>query len=318
MMSDNTQIPWADATWNPILGCTKCASGCRNCYAVGHVHRMAHNPNPKIRDANAGLVRDGNWTGEVRILNSRMDIPRQWKRPRVIFVCSMSDIFHPRLPDWGLDFVFHSMLRAIEWCGHTFIVLTKRPERMQRYVSEGVHDNLYVTPNIYLGFSASTQRDLNTGGPFLMKLAASGWRVWLSLEPLVEEIDLEVPFGQGVGDLLIENLSGVVVGGESGSGPDIRPMHPDWVRHIRDQCAAAGVPFCFKQWGEWAPGEMAPGPITRTERCAWWFNDEWDFGSVTPATIDAHWTDPPDVFRVGKNRAGRLLDGELHDELPWR
>lgn len=307
MMGAKSKIEWCDATWNPILGCRKCASGCRNCFAVGQVHRMSRNPNPKIRNACEDLVREGDWTGEVRFLRSRISIPLKWTRPREIFVCSLSDLFHPAVENEWLDQILLSIRAATERNGHKFIILTKRPARMARMML----DSAPTFPNVWLGFSASTQRDLNTGGPFLMELAAAGWKTFLSLEPLCEAISLPMLASAHA-------PNGVIVGGESGSGPDIRPMHPDYPRSIRDQCKAAGVPFCFKQWGKWAPGEMAPGPITRTERCAWWFNDEWDFGSVTPATIDAHWTDPPDVFRMDKKRAGRLLDGELHDELPWR
>ncbi|WP_156438369.1 DUF5131 family protein, partial [Burkholderia sp. BDU5] len=110
-------------------------------------------------------------------------------------------------------------------------------------------------------------------------------------------------------------LHWVIVGGESGA--DARPMHPDWARDLRDQCAAAGVPFLFKQWGEWAPGENCGGRPTRTERVADWFGDEWSFSTMTPGEHDGlSYDDEPTVYRVGKKTAGRHLDGRTHDEFP--
>ena len=107
----------------------------------------------------------------------------------------------------------------------------------------------------------------------------------------------------------------VICGGESGS--NARPTHPDWAFDLRDQCADAGVPFLFKQWGEWAPGENCGGPMKRTERVAHWFVDEWMFSTLTPSgSIGMHYDDEPTVYRVGKKVAGRTLDGVTHDEFP--
>ena len=112
-------------------------------------------------------------------------------------------------------------------------------------------------------------------------------------------------------------IHGVIVGGES--GPGSRPMHPDWARQIRDDCAAASVDFHFKQWGNWAPGENALKAQTRTEQCASWWDDHWDYSSMTVLQgEELHRDDEPDLFRFGKKGAGRHLDGQLHDALPWR
>jgi protein gp37 len=343
-MSDNTNIEWCDATWNPILGCRKCASGCRNCYAVGQVHRMSRNPNPKIRNANAGLTKDGAWTGAVRFLPERLSQPLRWREPKAVFVCSLSDPFHPKV---GFGPIMRILDVIAQTPRHQYLLLTKRPAPMFKFFSEwsdlsgedfepqlvrgpkatrerhpsgrgqlfaemldtmgtpppgcayptfdwagGMISWPEVFPNLWLGFSASTQAEFNAGAPDVMELRKIGWKTFLSLEPLCEAIALP---------MLASDYApnGVIVGGES--GPKARPTHPDWVRSIRDQCKEAGVAFCFKQWGEWlpvGPDDIHPG-------------SKYDIGKI--------WLDESTaVFPVGKKRAGRLLDGELHDDLPWR
>lgn len=134
-MADKSEIEWCDATWNPVLGCSKVSQGCKNCYAIRTAHRMAANPSPKIGPAYAGLtsVQGGksNWTGEVNFLRDRMGIPLKWKRPRKIFVNSQSDLFHDRITDAQIDDVFAVMALARQ---HTFQLLTKRPQRMLEYL----------------------------------------------------------------------------------------------------------------------------------------------------------------------------------------
>jgi protein gp37 len=135
-----------------------------------------------------------------------------------------------------------------------------------------------------------------------------------SLEEAIEALE-EWGFSYPPSDERMQGLDWVIVGGES--GPAARPMHPDWARSLRDQCAAAGVPFFFKQWGEWAPGECAQSAPKRTERTATWFNNRWLFGELTPRTSEeTHHDDAPDVYRLGKRAAGRRLDGYLHDAFP--
>lgn len=155
---------------------------------------------------------------------------------------------------------------------------------------------------------------------------------FLSMEPLLGPVDLSaVPAGDRAGwlcpltgdhhlqpahaDHRGAKIDWVIVGGES--GPGARPSHPDWFRSLRDQCAAAGVPFLFKQWGEWAPGECATHTPTRTERTAELINSDWRFGALSPqASQEMHRDDEPDLYRLGKARAGRHLDGVLHDGYP--
>lgn len=260
-MGDKTGITWADATWNPITGCRKVSPGCDNCYAVGVSARMI--ANPKV-DSYAGTVKDGDWTGQVNLIEGRLDQPIRWKRPRRIFVNSMSDLFQHSVPDWFIRDVF-DVMREANW--HTYMVLTKRPARMAGFLNDlaDMHgEPSWPLPHVLVGTSVESARYKFRARMLVEAPAVSRF---LSVEPLLGSID----FGLG-------GIDWVIVGGESGRYA--RPMRPEWVRDIRDQCAVASVPFLFKQWGEWGPDE---GGVMR---------------------------------RVGKHRTGRLLDGVLHDEYP--
>ncbi|BBK37745.1 hypothetical protein STAQ_28230 [Allostella sp. ATCC 35155] len=187
-------------------------------------------------------------------------------------------------------------------------------------------------PGIWLGVSAEDQRRYDERRPQLEATPAAV-RFW-SLEPLLGGLDLGLAdddecycdfAGRGFFGSFDRRHAApcpkagqpdwVIAGGES--GPRARPVHPDWARSIRDQCAAAGVPFFFKQWGEWAPGEACGAPPTRTEQTTTWWNEGWHFGTQTPADgRNGHGDDEPDLYRVGKRRAGRTLDGRTHDGMP--
>jgi protein gp37 len=192
--------------------------------------------------------------------------PCSWKLPRRIFVCSMGDLFHWDVrPDWRAS-VFNVMAHCPQ---HTFMVLTKRPEN--------IPDGLVFPPNVWLGTTAENQEMADKRIQMMPKVKASVR--FLSLEPLLGPVDLS----RWIGGL-------VIVGGET--GPGARPMHPDWVRSIRDQCQAAGVPFFFKGWGEWG-------------QCPYCKKGEY---CVT--------CDSTKMVRVGRRAAGRLLDGREHNEFP--
>lgn len=342
-MADTSTIEWTDATWNPITGCTMVSAGCTNCYAMGlAATRLRHHP------SRAGLTRMTGgravWTGEVRLNEQWLDQPLRWTRPRRIFVCAHGDLFHEAVPYVWIDRVFAVMALAPQ---HTFQVLTKRPERMRAYFSydEGfgrwgfiehharqmihrrgqpqpkgktlAHHGCSNFPHVWLGTSIEDQATADARIPHL--LAAPAAVRFLSAEPLLGPVDLtRIP--QEGNSLKPDALRGrcitwVIVGGESGR--DARPMHPDWARVLRDQCQEAGVAFFFKQWGEWAPGEMS-GPNARSIDAAVWWDDRWDYERVGPARSDYHRDDEPDLFRIGKKAAGRLLDGRTWDEMPGR
>lgn len=215
-----TKIEWADDVWNPVTGCTKVSPGCAHCYA----ERMAK----RLKAMGKAKYRNG---FQVTCHEDSLDEPLRWKKPRRIFVCSMSDLFHDEVPETFIQSVWEIMAGAPQ---HTFLILTKRPQRMRQTLG-------WVLPNVHVGFSASTQADLEAGFDDLLSTPAAVR--WLSLEPLLEVVDpcLRNWHSERY------HIDWVVVGGES--GPGARPMDPDWARLIRDDCQAAGVPFYMKQLG---------------------------------------------------------------------
>jgi protein gp37 len=248
----NSGISWCDATWNVVAGCERTSPGCANCWAVRDTWRLAHNPNPKVSAPNAGLVdrRNGHldWTGEVRCLPERLTEPMAWKKPKRIFVASRGDLFHPSVPFAFINDVFSVMLRSPL---HTYLVLTKRADRMQEYASYAGH-----LRNVWLGVTIENQQTAEERIPLLLQTPAAVR--WVSAEPLLGPVDLrglwdhcpehDFPGGFCLGPCSSRrHLDWVVCGGES--GPKARPMHPDWARGLRDQCREAEVPFFFKQWG---------------------------------------------------------------------
>jgi len=349
-MADKTHIQWTDATWNPITGCSIVSKGCANCYAM----QLA---GTRLRDHSSrqGLTHQVNgnhvWTGDVRFNEQWLTQPLTWSKPRRIFVCAHGDLFHENVPDEWIDRVFAVMALAPR---HTFQVLTKRPERMRKYLApfdsrraDGLGTNVitlgfkgsletlpWPLPNVWLGVSVEDQTTANERVPLLV--AAPAAVRFISAEPLLGPIDLTdvdidgystmnalkgyswrevwesdwAPESTGVSldeakeayieeggvwpptDSRAHMLGWVIVGGESGA--KARPMHPDWARSLRDQCAKAGVPFFFKQWGEWAPVDA--GAVGRNPGAEIQTSDE--------------------LHRLGKKAAGDLLDGVQHHNWP--
>ena len=226
-MGDKTKIEWAHASWNPIRGCSKVSTGCENCYAARMASRFSGPGNPYH-----GLARHGEWTGPPRLIANDVDRPLRWKRPRRIFVCSMSDLFHEGVTDDWLDRVWSVMGRASQ---HTFIVLTKRPKRMREYLRD-----CEPMEHVWLGVSAENQEAADDRIPILLHTSAAVR--WVSVEPMLGPINMAIAMGAHPLDARID---WVVCGGES--GPGARPMHVAWARSLRDQCIAEGVPFFLKQ-----------------------------------------------------------------------
>lgn len=222
-----TKIEWTDATWNPITGCTPISAGCQNCYAK----RMAN----RLR-GRCGYPADDPF--RVTFHPERLDEPLRWKKPRKIFVCSMGDLFHSAVTDEQLDAVFSEMIAVDR---HTYFILTKRPERMAKYVSGWIDQ---CRNHIWLGTSCENQQAADERVPLLMRCPAAVR--FLSCEPLLGPIDLSaIPQRDSLKTYDGRPISWVIVGAET--GPRARPMDLDWARSIRDQCAAAGVPFFFKR-----------------------------------------------------------------------
>lgn len=240
-MAAKSTIEWTEASWNPVTGCTKVSPGCAHCYAETFAERfrgVAGHPYEQGFD--------------LKLWPERLDLPLRWKRPRVIFVNSMSDLFHEAVPEDFIHQIFEVMVRAER---HTFQVLTKRPERAAH-----MSPRLPWPRNVWMGTSIENQR-------FAFRIdwlrRTEAHVKFLSCEPLLRPLNLE-----------LAGVDWVIVGGES--GPGARPMRADWARDIRAQCQRAGVPFFFKQWGA--------------------HNEEG--------------------IRVGKWKAGRLLDGQTWNEMP--
>ena len=220
-MADRTGIQWTDATWNPVTGCTKVSDGCRNCYAETMARRLQAMGQEKYSQGFA-----------VAMHPETLSVPGRWKRPRKIFVNSMSDLFHPEVTKEFILQVFH---RIQESGQHTFQVLTKRPERALELAS-----SLPWPANLWLGTSIESPRWKNRIETLRQVPAETRF---LSLEPLLEDL----------GPLDLEGIQWAIAGGESGAGH--RPIEPDWVRSIRDQCQDQEVSFFFKQWGGSRPSE---------------------------------------------------------------
>lgn len=348
-MGDKTSIEWTDATWNPVTGCTKVSPGCDNCYAATLAERF--------RGTTGHYFENG---FDVQLRPSQLDQPLRWKKPRRVFVNSMSDLFHRDVPDQFIATIWATMALAPQ---HTFQVLTKQHARMRsllnrnEFITEiceqghriahqhNLPDRIFdhgpwPLPNVWLGVSTENQKWADIRIPALLDTPAAVR--FISAEPLLGPIDLVGPGyiggqrghggthnGVGSADCPIEThhhhdmrckpaLDWVIVGGESGR--DARPMHPAWPRSLLDQCAAAEVPFHFKQWGEWVPfvyGRNHPnGPSSWANRepDAYVRYENGDVATEGEAIRDGGTF--TGVYRVGKKAAGRELEGSVWDGYP--
>ena len=282
-MPDQTGIEWTDATWNPVTGCTEVSPGCAHCYAKTFAERWRGKEDHPYE---MGF--------DLTLRPERLDQPRRWRKPRMIFVNSMSDLFHEGIP-W--DFIVDVYKVMFEADQHIYQVLTKRSERFREFFGSGLPlgdgpqdeteywqamNRKYVgeAPHIWHGVSVENQRFADIRIPHLLSVPAAVR--FLSCEPLLGPLDL-TPY--------LERLQWVIVGGES--GPKARPANPHWVREIKDQCVRYGVPFFFKQWGELAPLSQLSGIIDRTE--------------------EHHRID---YARLGKNKSGAMLDRREWRQMP--
>jgi len=251
-----SKIEWTDATWNPIVGCSKCSPGCDNCYAERMAKRLSKMPQTAGLYS-AYVIDDAGWTGRTAWAGyPTMTKPLHWRKARRVFVCSMGDLFHETVAFEMIDRGFAIMARCSQ---HTFQILTKRPERMLEYLSPnsprytarkifdivcrsdphspGVFDAdaAWPLPNVWVGVTAENQEAADERIPLLLQTPAAVR--FVSIEPMLGEVDISWH--------LTGCIDWVICGGES--GPGARPMHPDWARSLRDQCRDAGVPFFFKQ-----------------------------------------------------------------------
>jgi protein gp37 len=219
-MSDNSKIEWTDATWNPVRGCSKISPGCTNCYAETFAERFRGVPGHPFE---RGF--------DLRLVPEKLGEPLRWGSSRMVFVNSMSDLFHPDVPDDYIAAVAKVMTLA-NW--HTYQVLTKRPGRMIALLETSLRETARQ-PHIWWGVSVENRKH---GLPRIDVLRSVSVKVrFLSIEPLLEDL----------GKVDFRRIEWAIIGGES--GPGARPMKEEWVRSLRDQCRSEGVAFFFKQWG---------------------------------------------------------------------
>lgn len=355
-MSSKTGIEWCDSTWNPIRGCTPVSPGCKNCYAAKVAKRFsfAGGPYEGLVRINAAGKRTDDWNGNIKFVDAHLLDPLKWRdvreeidlgegvhryerRPRRIFVNSMSDLFHDGVTDEMRDRIFAVMALCPQ---HVFQVLTKRPERMREYMTAacteegglrigkaaaGLFHGMSLRDrhlsmaeqaavsnqfewkelhHVWLGVSVENQAAAERLD-LLCEIACDGWRTMISCEPLLGPLDIAgwLPF--------LNDKTWVIVGGESGRGA--RPMLSTWAGDLQQQCETAGVPFFFKQRGEWVDagddvfGKLPKGRLMHLR----------SDGTVWPDPVPQDESaDVHTVKRVGKKRAGHTLYGREWKQFP--
>lgn len=298
-----TGISWTDSTFNPWIGCTKVGPGCDHCYAEARMDKRLH----VVQWGPAGARKRtsaANWREPVKWNAHAAAFQAEHGRRQRVFCASLADVFDKEVElAWRVDlFALIAATPNLDW-----LLLTKRIGNVAKML--GDYPTLPLLPNIWLGATVVNQAEADRDIPKLLAVPA---RVrFLSVEPMLGPIDLERPMpgpdlDQGGGKMICQpwyiqsGIDWVICGGES--GPAARPMQRDWARGLRDQCAAAGVPFHFKQWGEWAPGSNWP--------------DDVAIPSGESCDFDEGLDDNARSWRVGKRAAGHLLDGVVHQEFP--
>lgn len=293
----STKIPWCTETLNPFFGCTKVSPGCNSCYAEVMAKRLKGMGQSNYRE----VIENGHWSGDFNYDPDVMVKAYKWKKPRMIFVNSMSDTFHEYFSrQWILQIMNVVAMNP----QHTFLILTKRAERMYGYF-EGLEISSPL-PNLWLGVTVENQEQANERVPYLLATPAA--KRFVSVEPMLGKIDLINVWDHHYRLFSLKQLGfidWVICGGES--GPKARPMHPEWVRFLQIQCKVASTPFFFKQWGEWLPSYDFGARLDEfTER----------FPGDRILRRKHVFEDGQVMYRVGKKAAGAMLDGQLYKEYP--
>lgn len=327
-----TKIEWCQETWNPVTGCTKISEGCHNCYAERMAKRLAGRYGyPKDEPFKPGIFHQ-----------DKINLPLSWKHQKKVFVCSMGDIFHD---DVDIDHQIKIFDRISQAKNITFMILTKRPENALRFciqcglIPSGLPLPACPTPsgvewpkNAWLGVTAENQQRADERIPILLSIPAAVR--FVSVEPMLGKIDFRkwLPhhencrcpecYHRAFKSKPAYTLDWVICGGES--GPCARPMHPDWALSLRDQCVAAGVPFFFKQWGEWGPRdcfskcvEVDPDdkkwPSVKINKNGFNVSTDLDIAGVPGCGFDDHavW-----MQKCGKKISGNLLGGQEWNQYP--
>lgn len=356
-MAENSKIEWTDHTFNPWRGCTKVSPGCANCYAEkmskrNHKTLGTWGPSGKRVVASESMWKKPvKWNRDAKFAmeywKQRCDTEKlEYIRPRV-FCASLADVFEdwqgPMLNHKGeqlnltMDDVRAQLFTLIDATPFLdWILVTKRPENIDRMVPPGpmakkCKEAAWYRNNVWLLTSVENQEQADKRIPELLKCRDMSPVLGLSCEPLLGPVDFTVGVKDYINGLnvyskptlpknYLDELDWVIVGGES--GPNARPIHPDWARSLRDQCAAAGVPYFFKQWGEWAPatreygilGHVMPDTgVTSDGTNVCWIG--WDGTTTFPS---GHNVEDPvmAIAKIGKKRAGRMLDGKEWNDFP--
>lgn len=293
-MGKNSAIEWTNHTWNPWQGCRKVSAGCKHCYMYREKKRWGQDPGTVVRSKPPTFNKPLSWTESARV-----------------FVCSWSDFFIEEADSW----------RAEAWdiIGRTphltYQILTKRPENIADRLPADWGDGW---PNVWLGVSAEDQQTANERIPLLLRVKSAVY--FASLEPLLGSVNLhsavwrywaDAFYGNSTTSSIVGLLDWVIVGGES--GPDARPMHPNWARSLRDQCREAGVPFFFKQWGRWkkiqidkrGKGDVLVSPKRGiVEKLPKFEQNPHDYKNIVA------------MESIGKKATGRFLDGKIWSQFP--
>lgn len=275
-----TKIGYLTHTWNPIvMRCSPVSEGCKNCWHLRMAHRLKNNPTLSLKVQNKAYA-----GGKPVILDDVLHAVLRLKQPARIGVQFMGDLFHENVPDEFIAKVLYVARETPISRKHTYLILTKRPKRMLKMLSRYVKDypTLFPLPNVWLGVSVEDQKTADKRIPLLLYTPAAVR--FVSYEPALGPVDFEEYLKT------CRWIDWIIMGGET--GPGARPMDPGWARSVRDQCRVAGVPFWFKQNGEWISA--------------------WD----VPKLFLSNFKREGSFFRVGSKRAGRLLDGREYSELP--
>lgn len=305
-MADETLISWADMTFNPWVGCTRVSPACDGCYA-------AHLMETRMGRVQWGGPGVGAGTRErTSVANWRK--PVAWNKKAAatgsrpfVFCSSLADVFDNEVPnEWRADLfaLIHDTPNLV------WLLLTKRPQNIVKLFDAISYDREAWPKNAAIGTTVEDQKraDHNLAALEVARIELRPIFTFGSFEPLLERIVIPALFMPGW----------VITGGETDQGSHMaRPTHPEWFRDLRDQCAEAGVPFHFKQWGEWTPGENVPASV-RGKRASAHFTagDGWFEGETNMSDPEDGWDDEPDLYRIGKKLTGRLLDGVTHDAFP--
>jgi len=316
-----TKIEWATESWNPITGCSKISPGCANCYAERMAKRLA---------GRFGYPADDPFA--VTLHESQLKKPLKWRKPRMVFVCSMGDLFHEDVPFEWISLVISNAASAHRQNPkHKWLFLTKRPERIlawREWVLKtriDVQHAAWFQHVAWIGVTTDSQEQADKRIPILLQIPAAVR--FVSAEPMLGPVDLNwVGSGAAHYDCLhganlfrdgrvsgVTKIDWVICGGES--GPGARPMHPGWARSLRDQCLASAVPFFFKQWGQWEPV------------CKLYADDQLEkedgrgelFALEPNGHFEEYYQPSPDAWlmeSVGKKKSGRLLDGREWNQYP--